>query len=593
MRIRGAGSGGSTGVDATLLDTLEWMRYFRIAGGQINPTVGDLDGNVELISGAMRWADNANADLLLLPELAVCGYPPEDLVLRESFVADNRSAVEELARHSGFTVTVVGFVDRASGSPRGAVDAVDRHVANAAAILCEGEIRGIYHKVLLPNYGVFDEDRYFVPGNEPGAVWSIGGVVVGISICEDIWVPKGPPAEQTEAGAELLVNINASPYHVDKMRQRLGHLRNHALGGDVPVVYLNQFGGQDELVFDGSSVALDRKGEVVFRAPAFEDSRFLLDVEIADRPGEHAARLVRKESQDERAPLPEPATEPDLESEEEIYRALVTGLRDYVRKNGFERVIVAVSGGIDSALTATVATDALGPEAVWGLSMPSRFSSEGSVSDAKELAARLGIQLDILPIEGIHSALGAALQPVFEDTEVGVAEENLQARIRGGLLMAISNKFGALVVATGNKSEMAVGYATLYGDMVGGFAVLKDVLKTTVYRLAEWRNRQEEVIPEAILTKPPSAELRPDQLDTDTLPPYDLLDEILVRYVERDLSVDDIVADGFDRETVERVAEMVDRNEYKRRQAPPGVKITEKAFGKDRRLPITNHYGQR
>ncbi len=567
------------------------MRSLRVAGAQIDPTVGDLEGNVELISEAMRWAADVGADLLLLPELAVCGYPPEDLVLRDAFVEDNRKAIDTLASRSAFPVTVVGFVERVSGPSRGAADAVERRVANSAALLCEGAVRGIYRKVLLPNYGVFDEDRYFTPGADPGATWEVAGIRVGISICEDIWVPEGPPSSQVERGAALLVNINASPYHQGKMVERLGHLRRQATVFSVPVVYLNQVGGQDELVFDGSSVVMDGRGEVVLRAPTFEESRFAIDLPISPRTGAGKASVLRAGADPPRADIEEPLVDPGPGSpEEEIYKALVCGVRDYVRKNGFERVVVGLSGGIDSALTAAIAADALGPDAVWGLTMPSRFSSEGSVSDSKDLAGRLGIRLDVLPIEPVFASLLDTLAPVFEGTPHSVAEENLQARARGSVLMAVSNKFGALVLATGNKSEMGVGYATLYGDMVGGFAVLKDVFKTWVYRLAAWRNESGEVIPPAIIRKPPSAELRPSQLDTDTLPPYELLDEILLRYVERDRSPGEIVAEGFDAETVARVVGMVDRNEYKRRQAAPGVKITEKAFGKDRRLPITNHY---
>lgn len=544
----------------------------RVAGAQIDLTVGDLEGNEAKIAAAMDWAEAATADVLLLPELAVPGYPPEDLVLRPSFVDDNVEVVRRLARRAGRTTTVVGFVDHATLDHRAAVDAMPRRIANAAAIVRNGEILGVYHKVLLPNYGVFDEDRYFSVGTDEDRIWEVAGVPVGVSICEDIWVPDGPPHRQAVAGARILLNINASPFHRGKAHEREEMLRARARAAETPVVYLNLVGGQDELVFDGASLVVAADGTVVHRSPQFSEDRFIVDVPVEGDPVQ-PCRV---------APLLEPT--------EEIYRALVTGLADYTRKNGFDRVVVGLSGGIDSALTATIAADALGPEGVWGVAMPSRFSSEHSVRDATELAANLGIRFDVVPMDDVFQAYLDTLAPVFAGTEFGVAEENLQARIRGALLMAISNKFGPMVVATGNKSELAAGYATLYGDMVGGFAVLKDVFKTVVYELARWRNRQGEVIPRSSITKPPSAELRPDQKDTDSLPPYELLDPILERYVEMDMGVEEIEAEGFDPEVVRRVARMVDRNEYKRRQAAPGVKITTKAFGKDRRLPITNRY---
>jgi NAD+ synthase (glutamine-hydrolysing) len=544
----------------------------RVAGAQINLTVGDLPGNEARIAEAMGWAESQGAEVLLLPELAVTGYPPEDLVLRPSFVDDNLAVVERLAAKSGEVVTVVGFVDRVEPRPGTPDDAVDRRVANAAAILQGGRVLGVYHKVLLPNYGVFDEDRYFVAGTDPARVWQLRDRQVGVSICEDIWVADGPPQEQAASGAQLLLNINASPYHRGKAREREAMLVERARRSAVPLVYLNLVGGQDELVFDGASLVLAADGTVLHRSPQFAEDRFVVEVPDGGEKG-HPGRV-----------------EPLLAEEEEVYRALVTGLRDYVGKNGFRSVVVGLSGGIDSALTAAIAADALGPQAVWGVSMPSRYSSEGSVTDAKQLAANLGIRFDILPMDHVFQAHLEALQPVFSGTQPGVAEENLQARIRGAMLMALSNKFGPMVVATGNKSEMAVGYATLYGDMVGGYAVLKDVLKTMVYRLARWRNRHGEVIPAATLAKPPSAELRPDQRDSDSLPPYEELDAVLECYVERDMGVREMVAAGFDPALVERVVALVDRNEYKRRQAAPGVKITVKAFGKDRRLPITNRY---
>lgn len=550
------------------------MSFIRVAGAQINLRVGDLEYNEARIAEAMEWAEAERARLLLLPELAVCGYPPEDLVLRPAFLEANREAVDRLARRAGETATVVGFAEPLPPSAtahRGAPDAVERRAANAAALLRRGRTVGVYRKVMLPNYGVFDEDRHFAPGSAPDAVWEIGGAKVGVSICEDIWVEDGPPARQAAAGAQLLVNINGSPYQIGKPDQRMGHVRRQAERSGLPVVYLNLVGGQDELVFDGASLAVGGDGRLLYRAPSFAEERFTVDVPIGGGESREG-----------------PGSAPQLETNEEIYRALTLGFGDYVRKNGFEKVIVGLSGGIDSALTATVAADALGPEAVRGVTMPSRFSSPGSVGDSRELARRLGIRLDEIPIADLFAAYQTTLEEVFAGTEFGVAEENLQSRIRGALLMALSNKYGEMVAATGNKSEMAVGYATLYGDLAGGFAVLKDVFKTKVYELARWRNRRGEAIPEAILSKPPSAELRPGQLDTDSLPPYEVLDPILAAYIEEDRSVGDIAAAGADRELAQRVAGLVDRNEYKRRQAPPGVKITAKAFGRDRRLPITN-----
>ena len=537
----------------------------------------------------MSWAEAEGADVLLLPELAIPGYPPEDLVIRRGFVDANLGVLDELAGHAGSTVTVVGVVNRVR--PGGsATDGRDSFpVANAAALLRQGQIRGIYSKVLLPNYGVFDEQRYFVAGSVPGAVWNVGSVVVGVSICEDLWVPDGPPSAQVAAGAQVLLNINGSPFHVSKDAERVRHIEREAVNARVPVVYLNLVGGQDELVFDGGSIVMDREGSIQYRAPRFEEDLFVVDVEVGEPAGNReAATVTRVDPSTPPSKLRSPSPAPAVEPIELIYRALVLGLGDYVRKNGFSKVVVGLSGGIDSALTAVIAVDALGRDSVRGVTMPSAFSSQGSINDSEELARRLGIRLDRIAIGDLFDGYRDALEAVFESSEFGVAEENLQPRIRGTLLMGISNKHGEMVIATGNKSEMAVGYATLYGDMAGGYAVLKDVLKTTVYELADWRNRAEEVIPEETIRKPPSAELRPGQLDTDSLPPYEVLDQVLAAYIEEDRSIDAIVDAGFDRAVVTRVAAMVDRNEYKRRQAPPGVKITPKAFGRDRRLPITN-----
>ena len=567
---------------------LPGMSLLRIAGAQVNLTVGDIDGNLRIILEAMERAEEAEADVLLLPELAITGYPPEDLLLRRSFIDENIEALRQVAQASEGTAVVVGFVDRVDGD-RHKDDSVERGLANAAAVVADGAIRGIYHKVLLPNYGVFDEARYFAPGRVPEKLWGIGGVVAGVSVCEDIWSADGPPALQAAAGAKVLLNINGSPYHVGKGADRAALLAAEAQRSEVPVVYVNMVGGQDELVFDGDSMIFNEEGETLYRAAQFEEEHFVVDVDVAD-DGHDGGLVSVSERVDKEQPAGTPEISSRLDENAEIYTALVTGLRDYVHKNGFRDVVIGLSGGIDSALTAAIAVDALGPESVHGITMPTRFSSEGSVNHSVELARNLGCRVDEISIEGIFNEFLDALKPIFGDRPFDVAEENLQARIRGAILMGVSNKFGGMVVPTGNKSEMAVGYATLYGDMVGGFAVLKDVFKTVVYRLSEWRNRDGEVIPRAIIDKPPSAELRPDQKDTDSLPEYDLLDQILRRYIELDEAPDVIVAEGFDREVVARVARMVDRNEYKRRQAAPGVRITQKAFGKDRRLPITNRF---
>lgn len=550
--------------------------FLRVAGAQLNLTVGALEANTGRILDAMAWAEESEADVLLLPELAVTGYPPEDLLLRSGFLEQAGQMVERLAAASGRCTTVVGFPRRLDAA-EAEHDSRGRSAANSAAVLRAGAVVEVYDKVLLPNYGVFDENRYFVAGGRPDLLVEIAGVRAGVSVCEDIWREDGPPTAQAEAGSRILLNINASPFHHGKALEREHLMRSRAIGTGVPLVYLNLVGGQDELVFDGGSLVIDERGELLHRSPQFDEDRFLVDIPI---PGVGNAPT----------PPPAPAIVPLLEPEAEMYRALEVGLRDYVDKNGFSGVVIGLSGGIDSALTAAVAADALGPERVVGITMPSHFSSDGSVADAEVLARNLGITFHEIAITPPFDALTDALAPVFEDRPFDVAEENIQARIRGLLLMAVSNKLGPMVLTTGNKSEMAVGYATLYGDMAGGYSVLKDVLKTQVFRLARWRNRDGEVIPEASITKPPSAELRPDQRDSDSLPPYDLLDAVLERYVEDDRSVADIVAEGFDEDVVRRITRLVDRNEYKRRQAAPGVRITTKAFGKDRRLPITNRY---
>ncbi|GAV30977.1 probable glutamine-dependent NAD(+) synthetase [Coriobacteriaceae bacterium EMTCatB1] len=529
----------------------------RFALAQVNPTVGDIDGNLVLALQAAREAAEAGADLVVLPELVITGYPPEDLLAKPHFVERAMEAIETFAKEAACPALV--------GTPWQEQAAL----YNAAAYVSGGVVRDVYRKRLLPNYGVFDEKRYFTPGNA-NMLLEMDGSGVGVTICEDAWQPE-PIARLASIGAKAVVNLSASPFFAGKGVSRERMLVRRALEFGVWVVYCNLVGGQDELVFDGRSVVIAPDGTVVGRARSFDEDLLVVDVEVGEPP-----RVQR--------------VEPRIEHEPEMYAALTLGLRDYIRKNGFTDVVLGLSGGIDSALVATLAADALGPEHVHGVMMPSRYSSEGSLADARALASALGIETLELGIEPTFSAALDTLAPVFEGREPDVTEENLQARVRGMLLMALSNKFGWLVLATGNKSELSVGYSTLYGDMVGGFAPIKDVFKTKVYELARWRNALAPAIPESTLTKPPSAELRPGQTDQDALPPYEVLDPILVEYVELDRSVDEIVESGYDRETVERVAAMVDGAEYKRRQGPVGIKVTPKAFGKDRRMPITNRY---
>jgi NAD+ synthase (glutamine-hydrolysing) len=540
----------------------------RIALGQLNLAVGDLQGNLEKLAKWSREAAGHGADLVCFPELAITGYPPEDLVLRRGFVDDNLAALAELARRTADGCAVlVGFVDRS-----------DRGLHNAAGLLRGGVVEAIYHKHQLPNYGVFDEKRYFVPG-ERGCEVRVAASTLGISVCEDAWRP-GPPFDEYAGRAEVIPNINGSPYHRRKTHERLEISAARARETGAWIVYVNCVGGQDELVFDGGSIVVSPDGQQVWHAAAFEE-----DLLVVDIPGTGPA-------DDGKPHLPNAEREPWPQGPDEVYRALVLGLGDYVRKNGFGQVVVGLSGGIDSSLTATLAADALGPESVRTLALPSPHSSPESVEDANAVASRMGIRLDRISIDEILVAYRDALAEVFKGTEEGLAEENLQARIRGNLLMALSNRFGSMVLATGNKSELATGYSTLYGDLAGGFAPLKDVPKTLVYELARWRNKQTDPapIPDRVLEKAPSAELRPGQLDTDSLPPYEVLDPILEEYVEEDRSPEEIIEGGADRDLVWRVIGLVDRAEYKRRQAPPGVKITPKAFGRDRRLPITNLY---
>jgi len=528
----------------------------RIALAQIDVTVGDIAGNSALITAAVRSARLARADILLTPELALTGYPPEDLLARRRFVRDVREELGRIALECEGLIAVVGFVD-----------SVDGVLYNAAALIRDSRVASVYHKRRLPNYGVFDEERYFAPGAAP-LLFDADGETCALTICEDVWVPE-LVAEAASLGASTVLNISASPFHARKGSDREEMLRERATASGVNLVYCNLVGGQDELVFDGRSVVVDREGRVIARALAFAPDLLVADVPAAPSP-------VREE--------------PILGGPDEVWDALVLGLSDYFRKNGFTDAVLGLSGGIDSALTATLAVDALGAEHVHGVLLPSRYSSQGSVDDAKTLAANLGIETRTLPIEDGFSALLSTLEPSFGGMPADVTEENLQARVRGTLLMALSNKFGWIVLATGNKSELSVGYSTLYGDMVGGFAPIKDLYKTHVYELARWRNRRGAAIPAASIEKPPSAELRPGQEDTDSLPAYELLDPILRAYVEEDRSVDEIVASGADRATVERVVRMVDAAEYKRRQGPLGIRVSPKAFGKDRRMPVTNRY---
>ena len=563
----------------------EVVRSVRIALAQINATVGDIDGNCARIREATAAAREAGAAIVAFPELAVTGYPPEDLVLRRSFCETSRTATAALAPATDGVIAVVGFVDTVGGEP-----------FNAAALFVDGRHADTYHKRLLPNYGVFDEERYFGRGLTT-PVYRAGDLSFGVSICEDIWDAGGPVVDMARGGAELCVNINASPYHRGRGAERADMLATRARDNDIAIAYVNAVGGQDELVFDGHSMALDPLGEVIATGPQFRDELIVVDIVLEDPAPATPSGDIRTIDLDlapDLASPPEPARPhtPPLPDEAEVWEALVLGTRDYLHKTGFTRAYIGLSGGIDSSVVAAVAVDALGPGNVTGVSMPSRFSSGHSRDDARDLAANLGIEYLSIPIEPAHAAMLDMLAGAFDGSEPGLAEENLQSRQRGNVLMSLANKFGALVLTTGNKSEMATGYATLYGDMAGGFAVLKDVPKTLTYAIARWRNEAagRDLIPRSVLDKPPSAELRPDQLDADSLPPYEVLDPILEAYVEGDSSGPEIVAMGFDETTVRHVLALVDRNEYKRRQSPPGVKITPRAFGRDRRLPIANRY---
>jgi len=575
------------------------LHNIRVGIAQINSTVGDLSGNTKKIMQSIEQAKSLGVNLLTFPELAITGYPPEDLLLKPQFIKQNRKCLDKIMEHSIGIVVVVGFVES------------DGDIYNAAAVLCDKKLVGVYHKFYLPNYGVFDENRYFQAGREY-PVFIIYGIGIGITICEDMWYEAGPAIVQAYAGATVLINISASPYHAGKGLFRERMLATRASDSLAIVVHNNLVGGQDELVFDGNSLIINEKGEVIARGKQFEEDFVVTDLDmesvfrsqLRDPRRRKVTPWVREKLEEAtkieissdyptiaRPSLP-PRRVDKLDELAEIYQALVLGIRDYVRKNGFEKVVIGLSGGVDSSLVAAIATDALGADNVIGVSMPSRYSSPGSKSDAEALARNLGIQFKVIPIEKAFSSYLETLAEPFKNTQPDVTEENIQARIRGNILFALSNKFGWLVLACSNKSETATGYTTLYGDMAGGFIPLKDVPKTIVLELARYKNRQagKEVIPVAVLTKAPSAELRPDQKDTDTLPPYNILDPILKAYVEDDVTIDQIIAMGFDRDIVTRVARLVDRNEYKRRQAAPGIKITPRDFGRDRRLPITNKF---
>jgi len=573
------------------------MGRLRVALCQLDAVVGDLEGNAERVIAALAEAEEAGADLAVFPELVITGYPPEDLLLNPAFVEANERALESVAERTGACAAVIGYVDS------------DGDLYNAAAVCAGGKVHGVWHKELLPNYGVFDERRWFHSGagDAQDHLYLVNGVRVGVVVCEDAWSPTGPVARLGAGGAEVVVVLNGSPYRTGVIPERRSMLGTRAADASVVLAYVNLVGGQDELVFDGGSMIFDHDGTLLAAAPQFVETTLVADVEL--RPA-YRKRMLDPRGLPEGPVLPcqlvtdarpEPAgaggasievppIAAQLPQAEEVYRALVIGTRDYVEKNGFSDVLIALSGGVDSSLVAAIAVDAIGAARVHGVLLPSRYSSPGSRSDAEALAASLGIDTQTVEIEPAHEALLGMVAPLFGDRPPGLAQENLQARIRGTIVMLLSNEFGWLVLTTGNKSEMAVGYATLYGDMAGGFAVIKDVPKMLVYELCRYRNASGTVIPESVLTKPPSAELRPDQRDDDSLPPYEILDPILQGYVELDRTPGQLVAEGFDPEVVRRVVQMVDRAEYKRRQAAPGPRVTSRGFGKDRRMPITNRF---
>lgn len=560
-------------------------KIIRIAGAQKSFPVGAIQKNKQTILDCFEAAEEKEVDILIFPELALTGYPPEDLLLRESFVGKNFAVLEELAEFSSSTSGVVGFVDRNLDDNH--TDKQKRDIANAAAIIQNGDVKGIYHKCFLPNYSVFDEARYFAKGNNPGNVFWYEDIGIGISICEDIWIEEGPSLQQVENGASLIININASPYDQNKSDLRKELVVNQARKLGVPIIYLNMVGGQDELVFDGGSFVVDGKGEILYQAQQFEEELFYIDLDLEVKEQPRGSLLEIRQKRSELDPLQSALL---LSKNESLYSALKLGLFDYVSKNNFEKVLIGLSGGIDSALTATIAVDALGSDNVIGVALPSKYNTEESLVDAKLLAENLDIEFKVIEIEEIVNIFRNTLKESVGEELGQTTDENIQSRVRGNILMALSNQTGAMVVSTGNKSEMAVGYSTLYGDLAGGFALLKDLYKTEVYNLANFRNSISSVIPQNTIDKEPSAELRPDQFDKDSLPEYDLLDEILRMYIEEDSSSEKIISKGIDENVVFDVLSKVDRNEYKRKQVAPGVKLTEKAFGKDRRMPITNTY---
>lgn len=570
------------------------MKKIRVALAQINPVVGDFEYNYNKILEFIEKAKKLEADIIAFPELALTGYPPEDLILKPSFIEKNLYYLEKLKENIDNIIAVVGFIGK------------QEDVFNAAAVIYNKEIVGIYHKQFLPNYGVFDENRYFQKGDGLLLI-SVDNYKVGVSICEDIWYPENPVNDYAILGTEVVININASPYSQGKVKRREEMLKVRSRDNLISIAYVNMVGGQDELVFDGNSLILDAQGEILAKAESFEEELLLADIDLDE--------IFRLQLKDNRLKNLRHIKKPinvkevildykiknknnqisqkialDKKEIEDTYKALVVGLRDYINKNGFKKVVIGLSGGIDSSLTACIAVDALGKENVKGILMPSQYNSKESIEDALELAKNLDIETFTVPIENIFDKYLEEFQEIFKGLKPDTTEENLQARIRGNILMALSNKFGWIVIATGNKSEMSVGYSTLYGDMVGGFAVLKDVLKTKVYELSYYRNYISKVIPDRVLTKPPSAELRPNQTDETELLPYPILDQIIQFYVEQDLTVEEIVKLGFEEKDVKKIINLIDKNEYKRRQAPIGIKITERAFGKDRRMPITNRF---
>ncbi len=579
------------------------MPALRLAMAQLNLVVGDLGGNVARIVEALRRAEGQGADLCVFPELAITGYPPEDLLMKPRFLSDTMAALGEVAAATDRTAAVVGYVEIDERSERnrtgdGGGTRPPARLWNAAALCAGGRVVASYHKRDLPNYGVFDERRWFTAGTEPHLLYEVAGVAVGISICEDVWSPDGPVVELGRGGADVVVNLNASPFSQGRWGERLAMLRERVAEGGAAIAYCNLVGGQDELVFDGGSVVVGADGTVLAAARQFAEELVVLDIGAASANGSRVRALPVVEVSEPvtlREPLVGPTIHSPLAPSAEIYEALVLGTRDYLLKNGFTDAVIGLSGGIDSALVATIATDALGPEHVHGLSMPSRYSSPGSIADALALAGRLGIDVRVVPIDPAHVTMADVLTPVLGRAPSGLTDENIQSRLRGVILMAASNANGWIVLTTGNKSEIATGYFTLYGDAVGGFAVIKDIAKTQVYELCAYRNGRSgpapvDPIPRSVLEKAPSAELRPDQRDDQSLPPYEVLDPVLEAYVERDRTKPEMLEEGFAPEVVDAVLRLVDTAEYKRRQLAPGVRITAKAFGKDRRVPITNRY---